>query len=44
MRRVAGWIDDVLRDPSETAIARVHADVLDMAQAFPLYAAPAGVA
>jgi glycine hydroxymethyltransferase len=44
MRRVAGWIDDVLRDPSEETIARVHARVLDVAQEYPLYTTPAGVA
>jgi glycine hydroxymethyltransferase len=44
MRRVAGWIDEVLCDPSDETIARVHARVLDLAQGYPLYAAPAGVA
>ncbi len=44
MRSVAGWIDDVLQDPSDGTIERVHREVLELAQGFPLYGVPAGVA
>ena len=44
MRRIAGWIDDVLQDPSDATIERVHGAVLDCVQAFPLYAVAASVA
>lgn len=41
MRRVAGFIDAVLRAPDDRAIARIGAEVRDLAGAFPLYGAAA---
>jgi glycine hydroxymethyltransferase len=43
MRHVAAWIDDVLQDPTDATIERVHREVLELAQGFPLYGVPAGV-
>jgi glycine hydroxymethyltransferase len=38
MRRIGGWIAEVLRNPQdEAAIARVRSGVLELAEQFPLY-------
>jgi len=43
MLRIAALIDRVLNDPEDTAnLAAVHADVKELAGAFPLYPAPVG--
>jgi glycine hydroxymethyltransferase len=38
MRRIGGWIDEILQAPSDEAVAaRVRDQVLDLCRAFPLY-------
>jgi len=44
MRQVAGFIDRVLRSPTDDAIAAVRAEVLELTRAFPLYGVPVAVA
>ncbi len=44
MRRVAGFIDAVLRAPDDGTVARIGAEVRDLAGAFPLYRAAAAAA
>jgi glycine hydroxymethyltransferase len=39
MRRIAGFIDEVLRSPDDPTVGRVGAQVRELAQAFPLYGA-----
>ncbi len=44
MRRVAGLIDAILRDPSDDTIQRVGGEVRELAAAFPIYAVEAAAA
>jgi glycine hydroxymethyltransferase len=41
MRRIAGWIDEVLAAPEDAAVAtRVRGEVRDLCASFPIYAEP----